>query len=118
MKILKLVTQPSPKITSYQMKFAVNQALVNMTPTDEQIGECLRKVLQYNTLSGRFENRAHIELAKMGLDRVEVTDQGLNFIGKQTDRWEGVCIRNWKRLLFEILFTGLKRMLLRLDWRW
>ena len=90
MKILKLVTQPSPKITSYQMKFAVNQALLNMTPTDEQIGECLRKVLQYNTLSGRFENRAHKELAEMGLERVEVTDQGLNFIGKQTNRLEEV----------------------------
>ena len=86
MKILKLVTQPSPKITSYQMKFAVNQALVNLNPSDEQIGECLKKVLQYQTLSGRFDNRAHKELAEMGLERVEVTDQGLHFIGKQTDR--------------------------------
>ena len=87
MKILKLVTQPSPKITSYQMKFAVNQALVNMTPTDEQIGECLKKVLQYMTMMGRFDNKAHKELAEMGLERVEVTDQGLEFIGKQTERW-------------------------------
>ena len=86
MKILKLVTQPSPKITSYQMKFAVNQALVNLNPSDEQIGECLKKVLQYQTLSGRFDNRVHEELAEMGLERVEVTDQGLNFFGKQTDR--------------------------------
>ena len=87
MKILKLVTQPSPKITSYQIKFAVEMALINMTPTDEQIGECLKKVLQYQTMMGRFD-RAHKELAEMGLERVEVTDQGLNFIGKQTDRWE------------------------------
>ena len=86
MKILKLVTQPSPKITSYQIKFAVDQALVAMTPTDEKIGECLKKVLQYETMSGRFDNRAHKELAEMGLERVEVTDQGLNFIGKQTNR--------------------------------
>ena len=86
MKILKLVTQPSPKINSYQIKYAVDQALVNMTPSDEQIGECLKKVLQYETMSGRFDNRAHKELAEMGLERVEVTDQGLNFIGKQTNR--------------------------------
>ena len=86
MKILKLVTQPSPKITSYQIKFAVDQALVNMMPTDEQIGECLKKVLQYKTMSGRFDNRAHKELAEMGLERVEVTDQGLHFIEKQTNR--------------------------------
>ena len=86
MKILKLVTQPSPKITSYQIKFAVDMALLNMTLTDEQIGECLKKVLQHKTMMGRFDNRAHKELAEMGLERVEVTDQGLNFIGKQTNR--------------------------------
>ena len=86
MKILKLVTQPSPKITSYQIKYAVDMALLNMTPTDEQIGECLKKVLRYKTMMGRFDNRAHKELADMGLERVEVTDQGLNFIGKQTNR--------------------------------
>ena len=79
-------------INSYQMKFAVNQALVNITPTEEQIGECLKKVLQYQTMSGRFDNRAHKELAEMGLERVEVTDQGLNFIGKQTDRYEGFAL--------------------------
>ena len=88
MKILKLVTQPWPKLTSYNMKYAVDQALLNMTPTDEQIGECIKKVLQYQTMMGRFDNNVHEELAEMGLERVEVTDQGLNFIGKKTNRFE------------------------------
>ena len=42
---------------------------------------------KYQTLSGRFDNRVHEELAEMGLERVEVNDQGLHFIGKQTDRF-------------------------------
>ena len=84
MKILKLVTQPTPKLTSYKMKFAVDQALANITPSDEQIGECIQKVLQHQTMMGRFDNCVHEELAEMGLERVEVTDQGLNFIGQKT----------------------------------
>ena len=86
MKILKLVTQPWPKLTSYQVKYAVDQALLNITPTKSQIGECIKKVLQYSTMMGKFDNRVHEELAEMGLERVEVTDQGLNFIGRKTAR--------------------------------
>ena len=92
MKILKLVTQPTPKLTSYQMKFAVDQALLNMTPTDDQIGECIKKVLQYSTMMGKFDNRVHEELAEMGLERVEVTDQGLKFIGREKARIKNYVI--------------------------
>ena len=83
MKILKLVTQPWPKITSYQVKYAVDQALLNLRPTDDQIGECIKKVLQYSSMMGKFDNRVHEELGEMGLERVEVMDQGLMFIGKE-----------------------------------
>ena len=92
LKILKLVTDPDPKILSYYLKFAVNQALLNMTPTDDQIGECIKKVLQYHTMRERFENRVHEELAEIGLKRVEVTDEGLYFIGK-TSRVKSIIKR-------------------------
>merc|ERR1712131_152486 len=55
MKILKLCVQPQPKLTSYDIKWAVHQALLNMTPKKEEIGACIRRVLNYATLRDRFE---------------------------------------------------------------
>ena len=81
MKILKLITQPRPKLTSYNIKYAVQMVLANMTPTDNQIGECIRKVFEFETMKGRFDS-IHEELAEMGLERVEVTNKGLQFVGK------------------------------------
>ena len=54
MKILKLCVQPQPKLTSYDIKWAVNEALLNMTPKKEEIGACIRRVLNYATLRDRF----------------------------------------------------------------
>ena len=83
LKILKLITQPQPKLTSFQIKYALDQTLLASRPAEEQIGECIKKVLQHQSMMGKFEN-IHEELAKIGLERVEVTDDGLNFIGKKT----------------------------------
>ena len=55
MKILKLCVQPQPKLTSYDIKWAVDRALLNMTPKKEEIGACIRRVLNYTTLRDRFE---------------------------------------------------------------
>ena len=55
MKILKLCVQPQPKLTSYDIKWAVSEALVNMTPKKDEIGSCIRRVLNYATLRDRFE---------------------------------------------------------------
>lgn len=85
MKILKLVTQPVPLLTSYLIKLSVHLSLSNMTPTDEQLGECIKKVLLWNSVRGRFDNSVHTELAKIGLERVEVADDGLNFIGMKSN---------------------------------
>ena len=80
LKILKLCVQPQPKLTSYDLKWAVNEALNNMTPKKEEIGACIRRVLNYATLRNRFDNFIHPELAAMGITKVEVLDEGLRFV--------------------------------------
>ena len=83
MKILKLLVKPKRKITSYQIKFAVNQTLLNMDLKKEDIGKCVQKVLNYVTLKNRFDGHVHDGLADIGLERIEVEDDGLVFIGKK-----------------------------------
>ena len=85
LKILNLVTQPVPKLTSYQIKLSVHHALVNMTPTDQQIGECIKNVLKWSGVRGKFDNCVPKDLATIGLERVEVADDGLNFIGMKSN---------------------------------
>ena len=55
MKILKLCVQPQPKLTSYDIKWAVDQALLNMVPKKKDIGSCIRRVLRFATLRDRFD---------------------------------------------------------------
>ena len=55
MKILKLCVQPQPKLTSYDIKWAVHRALRNMIPTKEDIGACIRRVLNFATLRDRYD---------------------------------------------------------------
>ena len=43
LKILKLLVQPLRKVTSYEIKFGVNQALLNMYPKKEEFGNVSRK---------------------------------------------------------------------------
>ena len=83
LKILKLLTQPKPKLTSFQIKYALNQTLLALGSKKEHIGECIKKVLQHQSMMGKFGN-IHEELAGIWLERVEVTDDGLNFIGRKT----------------------------------
>ena len=86
LKILKLLVQPLRKVTSYEIKFGVNQALSNMEPKkEEEIGKCAKKVLDYVTMKKRLEGNVHPGLAAIGLERIKVGDDGLVFIGKKED---------------------------------
>ena len=82
LKILKLLVQPLRKVTSYEIKFGVNQALMNMNPKKEEIWKCVKKVLDYVTMRNRLEGNVHPGLAAIGLERIEVEDDGLMFVGK------------------------------------
>ena len=83
LKILKLLVQPLRKVTSYQIKFAVNMALDHIDPEDVDIGECVQKVLDYVTMKNRLDGHVHDGLAAIGLERIEVQDGGLMFIGNK-----------------------------------
>ena len=82
LKILKLLVQPLRKVTSYEIKFAVNQALLMIEPKKEDIGKCVKKVLDYVTMKSRLEGKVHDGLAAIGLERIEVEDDELVFVGK------------------------------------
>ena len=85
LKILKLLVRPLRKVTSYEIKFAVNQALLMIEPKKEDIGKCVKKVLDYVTMKKRLEGTVHPGLAAIGLERIKVGDDGLVFIGKKED---------------------------------
>ena len=82
LKILKLCVQPQPKLASYDLKWAVSEALINMIPTKEELGACIRRVLNYATLRDRFDDCIHKELDALGIAKVEVLDEGLKFVKK------------------------------------
>ena len=78
--------QPQPKLTSYDIKWAISVALLNMHPKKEDIGACIRKVLNYVTLRDKFDNFIHDELAALGIVKVEVLDEGLRFVRKKAEQ--------------------------------
>ena len=82
MKIIKLCT--ASKVTSYQMKFAVDDKLANMNPNKMGMGEAIRKVMEYVTIKNKFGS-VNTELAEIGITEVKVTDHGLQFVGYQKD---------------------------------
>ena len=77
MKILKKCTDA--KLTSFKMKFAVHNALANARYETEDIGTSLERVLRYWTVRDQF-NRVHQSLKDIGVERIEVTNEGLLFV--------------------------------------
>ena len=77
MKILKMVTQA--KVTSYQIKWAVSESLLNMTQDKILLGEAIQRVMDHHTIRGKF-NDVNADLQIVGVKRVEVTEEGFKFI--------------------------------------
>ena len=78
LKILKYCTDSS--IKSYQCKFAVDRQFMNNSiKSMEEVGAALKKIIQYNTLRGKFSS-VNPDLAAKGITRVEVGEEGLHFI--------------------------------------
>ena len=82
LKIIKLCT--GSKVSSYQLKFAVDDRLANTNPDKIGMGEAIRKVMEYVTIKNRFGS-VHTDLAEIGITEVKVTDKGLQFVGFQKD---------------------------------
>ena len=78
MKILKYCTDSSAK--SYQCKFAVHVVFLNKEPESDKIGEAIREAINYENIRGMF-NSVHQDLKDLGVTKVEIGDNGLNFEG-------------------------------------
>ena len=81
LKIIKLCTDS--KATSYQMKYAVNDRLLNLDPGKIGMGEAIRKVMEYRTIKNKFSS-VHPALAMLGVTEVQVMEHGLHFVPGQT----------------------------------
>ena len=76
LKILKSCTDSA--ITSYKCKYAVQGMLLNVDPNVLGLGKAIRKVMNFGKINGKF-SAVHQDLQKIGIFRVEVTDEGFIF---------------------------------------
>ena len=81
LKILKYCTDSRAR--SFQMKFAINEALMNKNlESIEEIGAAIKMIIHYFTIRGKFFS-VHPDLAAEGIARVEVGEEGLHFVTKR-----------------------------------
>ena len=98
LKVLKYCTGSSA--TSYKVKFAVQQALLNKEiESMDDLGAAIKEIIHYDTIRGKFSS-VHPDLAAEGITRVEVGEEGLHFIrSSPSGKYE-------VRLLFIRQFSG------------
>ena len=79
-KVLKYCTGSSAR--SYECKYAVHLALrTKEPPSPDKIGEAIREVINHRTIRGKFSG-VHDDLKVLGVSKVEIRDDGLEFVGK------------------------------------
>merc|ERR1719500_1542061 len=76
-KILKFCTGSSAK--SYQCKFGISDIVNNRIVAAEELGNAIQDVIHFQTLRGKFSS-VHPELRREGIVRVDVEEEGLNFV--------------------------------------
>ena len=76
MKILKYLTDA--KTTSYKMKYAVHDTFDNTEPTEEGLGENLKKVLDHREIRGCFES-VREELKEIGIEKIVLGAHNIYF---------------------------------------
>ena len=60
------------------MKFAVDRALNDKKYEEADIGSSMQRVMKYWTVRDKM-NSVHPDLKKVGVTKIEVTDEGLLF---------------------------------------
>ena len=76
------------------MKFALDQALVNMTPTDDDIADCMEKVLKHSSVRDRIIlNKVVPQLEEIGVESIVIRQEGIEFVGRSEEKSikERVC---------------------------
>ena len=85
LKVLKYVTGSSAK--SYQCKFAVHNVLQTKTPATGKFGQTIQEVINYRNIRGKF-NSVHQDLKNLGVTKIEIGDNGLNFEGSNSSHFK------------------------------
>ena len=80
LKVLKYCTGSS--VRSYDCKLAVHRVLgmTGRTVPEDKFGEAIRDVINFRDLRGKFDG-VHKDLTNLGVIKVEVRDDGLEFLG-------------------------------------
>ena len=78
MKILKKVT--GADVTSYLIKWAIQESLMFVRPQDISLESALKMVLQHQALRGKFSGVA-TAFKDRGVKEIEILQHGLRFVG-------------------------------------
>ena len=77
MKLLRSLT--AGDVTSYKIKWALEEILKNTDLDESCIGWAIRQTMKNRSIMGRFGG-IHPKLGELGYTGIEVTDTGLRFI--------------------------------------
>ena len=73
------------------MKYAVDRSLAGKKYETADVGESLARVMKYWTVRGKLEG-VHPDLQNIGVQRIEVTRDGLVFVGDIEGQNEGANV--------------------------
>ena len=80
LKLLKIITKAP--VTSYKIKWAVEEMLRNILDLDEAgIGPAIQEAMKYSSIREKFGG-IHPKLQELGYVRIEVTDTGFTFVAR------------------------------------
>ena len=80
LKLLKTLTKAP--VTSYKIKWAVNEMLGNITNlTEAGISQAIRNTMNHRSIRDKFLG-IHPRLQELGYIRIEVTDTGFTFVAR------------------------------------
>ena len=84
LKLLKTLTKAP--VTSYKIKWAVNDMLRNTEVDEPGIGSAIREAMKYRSIRDKFLG-IHPRLQELGYIRIEVTDTGFTFVARNGKMW-------------------------------
>ena len=79
LKLLKTLTKAP--VTSYKIKWAVEEMLSNTDVDEADIGSAIRELMNHLSIRDKFSG-IHPRLQELGYIRIEVTDTGFTFVAR------------------------------------
>ena len=84
LKLLKTLTKAP--VTSYKIKWAVNDMLRNTDVDEAGIGQAIRETMNHRSIRDKCIG-IHPKLQELGYIRIEVTDSGFTFVARNGKLW-------------------------------